>query len=92
MIDNLTYLDNLCRSNKTSFSNNQLTNVCTTHGECILISIRCSKECLESKLDRQTDSHSDYSAYLRVVQNFDTKSLNRGSYMSAHVLLNLLNE
>ena len=39
----------------------------TTHGERRLTRIRCQKECLESKLDGQTDSHNDYSAYLRVV-------------------------
>ena len=27
-------------------------------------------------MDGQMDSHSDYSAYLRVLHNFDTKSLN----------------
>ena len=53
---------------------NHLTVVCTTHGERKLISIRCQKECLESKLDGHTDVHSDYIAYcmyLLVVQNFD---------------------
>ena len=30
---------------------------------------------MESKLDRQTDSYSDYSAHLRIVQNFFTKPL-----------------
>ena len=39
----------------------------------------------------RTDDSGD-SAHLRVVKNCDTKCLNRGSYMSAHVLLNLLNE
>ena len=34
------------------------------------------RDCLESKLDGQTDSQSHYSAYLWVVHNFDTKSLN----------------
>ena len=32
------------------------------------------KDFLKSKMDGQMDSHSEYSAYLRVVQNFDTKS------------------
>ena len=41
---------------------NQLTVMCTTHGERRLISIRCQKECLESKLDGQTGPHSDNSA------------------------------
>ena len=54
---------------------NQLTVMCTTHGERRLISIWCQKECLESKLDRQTDARGDYSAYLWVVQNFDAWSL-----------------
>ena len=54
---------------------NRLTVMCTTRGERRLISIRYQKEFVESKLDRQTDSHSDYSAHLRVVHNFDTKSL-----------------
>ena len=45
--------------------------MCTTRGECRLISIRCQKECVESKLDGQTDSHRIYSTYLEVVQNFD---------------------
>ena len=53
---------------------NQLTVMCTTNGELKLTSIRCQKECLESKLDGHTDVHSDYIAYcmyLLVVQNFD---------------------
>ena len=50
--------------------------MCMTYGERRLISIWWQKECLESKMDGQTDSHSDYSAYLRVLHNFDTKSLN----------------
>ena len=49
--------------------------MCTTHGERRLISIRCHKESFESKSDGQTDSHSDYSAFLWVMQNFDTKYL-----------------
>ena len=44
-------------------------------GERRKISIRCQKECVESKLNGQTDSHSAYSAHLWVMQNFDTKSL-----------------
>ena len=56
---------------------NQLTVMCTAHGERRLISIRYKKECLESKLNGQMDSHSDYSVYLRVVENFDTKSLKK---------------
>ena len=44
-------------------------------GERRKISIWCQKECVESKLDGQTNSHSDYSAHLWVVQIFDTKSL-----------------
>ena len=54
---------------------NQLTVMCTTRGERRLISIRCQKECVESKYDGQTDTHSEYSAHLWVVQNFDTKSI-----------------
>ena len=42
--------------------NNQLTVMCTTHGVRRLISIRCQKECLESKFDGQTNSHNDHSA------------------------------
>ena len=53
---------------------NQLTVMCTTRGEKRLISVQFQKECVESKLDGQMDSHADYSAHLRVVQNFDTKS------------------
>ena len=49
--------------------------MCTSSGERRSISIPCQKECLESKLDGWTDSHSDDSAHLRVVQYFDTKSL-----------------
>ena len=49
--------------------------MCTTRGERRLISFRCQKECVESKLDGQTDSHSVYSANPRVVQNFYTKSI-----------------
>ena len=30
---------------------------------------------METKSNGQTDSDSDYSAYLKVVHNFDTKSL-----------------
>ena len=46
--------------------NNQ-TIICTTygHGERSLLSIWYQKECLENKLEGQTDSHSDFSAYLR---------------------------
>ena len=44
------------------------------HSPSILY-IRCQKEYGENKLDGQTDSHSDDSTHLRVVQNFDTKSL-----------------
>ena len=52
------------------------TVMCTLRCErSISISIRCQKECAESKLDGQTDSPSDYSAQLGVVQNFDTKTL-----------------
>ena len=62
------------------FPNNQLTLMCTTHGEHSLISVQCQKECLESQLDGQTGSHSDYGAKLRVMQNFDTKSLEYSFY------------
>ena len=58
-----------------SLHKNQLTVMDTTRGERRLISIRCQKEFVESKLDEQTDSHSEYSAHQWVVQNFDTKSL-----------------
>ena len=37
-----------------------------THGERRLISIQCQKECLENKLDGQTDSHSDNSSHLLI--------------------------
>ena len=47
----------------------------TNHVELGLISMRCQKEYLRSKLDGQTYSQSDYSAFLWVKQNFDTKSL-----------------
>ena len=40
----------------------QLTVICTTCDERTLISIPGQKECVERKLD----SHSDYSAHLRV--------------------------
>ena len=49
---------------------NQLDVMCTTHGERSLVSIRCQKECLESKLDGQTLSHSDNSLYLIYTVNF----------------------
>ena len=58
-----------------SSGHNQLTVMWTTHGERKSISIWYQREYLESKLEGQTDSYSDYSAYLRVVHNFDTKSL-----------------
>ena len=45
-----------------------LTVMCTAHGERILISIRCQTDCVESKFDGQTDTCSDYSAKLLVVQ------------------------
>ena len=51
---------------------NQLTVMCTTHGERKLISIQCQNEFLKSKLDGQTDSHNDYSASRA---SFDPKSL-----------------
>ena len=40
-----------------------------------LTSTWCQEECLESILEGQPDSHIEYSAYLRVVKNYDTKSL-----------------
>ena len=55
--------------------NNQLTVMCLTRGERRLISIRCQKECEESKLDGQPDSQSDNSAHMWVVKNFFTTSL-----------------
>ena len=36
---------------------------------------------MESKLNGQMDSHSEYSAHLYVVQNFDTKSLKYCCYL-----------
>ena len=51
-------------------SSNQLTVMCTTRGE----------RRLESTLDGQMDSNCDYSAHLRVVQNFETKSLKYSGY------------
>ena len=42
---------------------NQLTVLCTACGECRITSIWCPKECVESKLDGQTDLHTVYSAY-----------------------------
>ena len=59
----------------------QLTVMCMTRGEHRLISIQCQKECVESKLDGQPDVHSDYSAHMRVVQNFNTKSLKDCCYL-----------
>ena len=50
---------------------NQLAAVSWTHGKSRLISVRCQKECVESKLG----SYSDINARLQVVQNFDIKSL-----------------
>ena len=47
---------------------NQLTVMCTTRSERRLIK--------QSKLNGQTDSHSDYCAYLWLVQNFNTRSSN----------------
>ena len=44
---------------------NQLTVMCTTRGERRLIRIRCQKECVESILNGQTDSHSDYRSKLQ---------------------------
>ena len=42
--------------------------MCSTRGERRLIRIWYQKECVESKLDGQTDSHSDYSLQLWAVQ------------------------
>ena len=42
-----------------------MTVMCTTRCERRLIGIRCQKGFVESKLDGQTDLHSDYSAHLR---------------------------
>ena len=50
---------------------NQMTVICTTHGERRPISIGRQKKGLESKLGEQTDAHI---AFPRVVQNFDIKS------------------
>ena len=47
---------------------NQLTVICTTRSERRLIK--------QSKLNGQTDLHSDYCAHLWLVQNFNTKSSN----------------
>ena len=41
----------------------------TARGKRRLISIRCQKGCVESKLNGQMNSHSDYIAHVRVVQN-----------------------
>ena len=41
------------------FWNNQPTVICTPQGDPRLISIWSQKECVESKLERQTDSHRD---------------------------------
>ena len=54
--------------------------MCTTRGDRRLISNRCQKECVESKIDGQTDSHSDNSAHEQVVIFFDTKSLKYSCY------------
>ena len=35
-----------------------------------LNSVRCQKKCVESKLDGQKDSHSNYKAHMQVVQKF----------------------
>ena len=59
-----TINDKLTRDEKILYEF-QLPVMCTTHGERRLISIRCQKECLESKLEGQMDSHSDYSANFR---------------------------
>ena len=60
---------------QTHTSCNQLTVMFTTRGEgTALISIQCQKECVESKLDGQTDAHGDYSAHLPDVQNVDTRT------------------
>ena len=50
---------------------NQLTVMCTTRSERTLSSIRYQKECVESNMDGQTDSHSNYSAHLRVVPSLN---------------------
>ena len=53
--------------------------MCTTRGERKLFSsIRCQKECVEYKLEGHMESYSNYSAHLRVMQEFDTKSVLRG--------------
>ena len=52
---------------------NQLPVMCTAHGESKIITVRYQTEYVEHKLDEQTDSHSGYSAHLRVVR----KSLNK---------------
>ena len=62
-----TYLLMLCSSWRVILDN-QLTVICTTRSECRLIK--------QSKLNGQTDSHSDYCAHLWLVQNFNTKSSN----------------
>ena len=41
---------------------NQLTVMCRP-----VMNVRCQKECVESKLNGQIDSRSDYSAHLWVV-------------------------
>ena len=58
---------------QSNFMFNQLTVMYTAHGERTIITVRYKTEYVEHKLDEQTDSHSGYSAHLRVVP----KSLNK---------------
>ena len=61
------------RQSERNLKLNQRTVMCMTRGERRLICIKCQKESVESKLDEQTDLHSDYTVHLWVVQNFDIK-------------------
>ena len=58
---------------QSNYMCNQLPVMCTAHGESKIITVRFQTEYVEHKLDEQTDSHSGYSAHLRVVR----KSLNK---------------
>ena len=48
---------------QSNFMCNQLPVMCAAHGERTKITVRYQTEYVEHKLDKQTDSHSGYSAH-----------------------------
>ena len=64
------YATKLLNRIQLNIMHNQMTVMCTAHGERTIISVKYQTECVERKLDEQTDSHSGYSTHLRVERKY----------------------